>query len=201
MWVRQCELDAQSECPPPIPSRIASNEEFIPPPQSPQQREYEARLADISERAAQRQGMDRRRFLRTGSGMAAAFLALNQVFGDIYEVDAAEAEDQKAFAEKWPKDQFIFDVQTHHVDISQKWYDDTPDGKAVQRFFRALRPSLKGIEDTLEQLNRTHYVKEVIRDSDTVNAVITGGPSPDPDKNPPPPDPMARHPKDVNCTP
>ena len=70
--------------------------------------------------------MTRRDFLRTGSGMAAALLALNQVFGDCYEVDAAEVDDQKAFEEKWPKDQFIFDVQTHHVDVSRKWYDDTP---------------------------------------------------------------------------
>src|SRR5213076_113392 len=121
MWVRQADLDVGGETLP-IPSRIASNEEFIPPPQSPEQKEYEGRLLDISSRAAKRQGMSRRDFLRTGSGMAAAFVALNQVFGDCYEVDAAEVEDQKAFQEKWPKDQFIFDVQTHHVDISKKWY-------------------------------------------------------------------------------
>src|SRR5438477_2156845 len=107
MWVRQCDLDAQAEAPAPIPARIASNEEFIPPPQSPEQKEYEARLTEIGERAARRQGLDRRTFLRTGSGMAAALLALNQVFGDCFAVDAAEVEDQKAFAEKWPKDQFI----------------------------------------------------------------------------------------------
>src|SRR5689334_22620102 len=117
MWVRQCDLDSQAEALPPIPARTASNEEFIPPPQSPQQLQYEARLAALSERAARRQGMNRRDFLRSGSGMAAALLALNAVFGDCYEVRAEEAEDQKAFEEKWPKDQFIFDVQTHHVDI------------------------------------------------------------------------------------
>src|SRR5437764_1477525 len=77
MWVRQCELDAQADCPLPIPSRIASNEEFIPPEQTPEQRRYEARLTEISDAAASAQGMDRRTFLRTGSGMAAALLALN----------------------------------------------------------------------------------------------------------------------------
>src|SRR5690242_1593853 len=158
MWVRQCDLDADNEAPPPIPARIASNEEFIPPPQSPQQKEYEARLAAISERAARRQGLSRRDFVRSGSGMAAALLALNQVFGDCYDVSAAEAEDPKAFEEKWAKEQFIFDGQTHHVDVSKKWYDDTPRGRAIQAFFRSLRPSLKGIGDTLDQLNRAHYV-------------------------------------------
>src|SRR5262245_49488574 len=121
MWIRQCELDADSPLPAPIPTRIASNEEFVPPPQSPEQRQYAERLAEISDRAARRQGVDRRSFLRTGSGMAAALLAMNDVFGPCYDVSAAEADDQRAFEEKWPKQQFIFDVQTHHVDISQQW--------------------------------------------------------------------------------
>src|SRR5436309_8464955 len=197
MWVRQCDLDAQAEAPSPIPTRIASNEEFIPPPQTAQQKEFEARLTAISERAAQRQGLDRRDFLRTGSGMAAALLALNQVFGDCYDVEAAEVEDQKAFAEKWPKDQFIFDVQTHHVDVSRKWYDNTPDGKRAMLFFTLLRPATT-IEKSLEQLNRAHYVKEVFGDSDTVMAVISGIPSRDWDKNPLPPDQMVATRKYVN---
>lgn len=198
MWVRQCDLDARAEAPAPIPARIASNEEFIPPPQSSEQKEYEARLVAISDRAARRQRMDRRDFLRSGSGLAAALLALNQVFGDCYEIDAAEVEDQKAFQERWPKDHFIFDVQTHHVDVSRKWYDDTPDGKRAMAFFRLLRPFSKSLEDSLEQLNRAHYVKEVFGDSDTVMAIISGVPSRDWDKNPLPPDQMVATRKYVN---
>jgi uncharacterized protein len=197
MWVRQCELDARAEAPSPIPTRIASNEEFIPPPQSPQQKEFEARLTELSAHFAQRQGLSRRDFLRTGSGIAAALLALNQVFGPCYDVHATEAEDQKAFEEKWPKDQFIFDVQTHHVDVSRKWYDDTPMGRQALRFFQMLRPALK-VEDSLDQLNRIHYVKEVFGDSDTVMAVISGVPSRDWDKNPLPPDLMVATRKYVN---
>src|SRR5438132_10125726 len=198
MWVRQCDLDAQRETPLPIPSRIVSNEEFIPPPQSPQQQEYEARLAEISEQAARRQGLSRRAFLRTGSGMAAALLALNQVFGDCFAVDAAEVEDQKAYEEKWPKDEFIFDVQTHHVDVSRKWYDDTPDGKKAKTFFMALRKEGKSLEDKLDLLNRAHYVKEVFLDSETVMAIISGVPSREWDKNPLPPDQMVATRKFVN---
>ena len=134
MWVRQCELDSAQEAPPPIPARIASNEEFIPPPQTPQQKEYEARVQAISEHAAKRQGISRRDYLRTGSGMAAALLALNDVFGPCYDVQADEAVDPQAFEEKWPKNQFVFDVQTHHVDIAQQWYDATPDGKVLWKY-------------------------------------------------------------------
>jgi uncharacterized protein len=198
MWVRQCDLDARSRAPSPIPTRIASNEEFIPPPQSPEQRAFEARLKDISEKEAKRQGLSRRDFLRTGSGMAAALLALNQVFGDCYDVGAEEVRDPKAFEEKWPKDQFIFDVQTHHVDVSRKWYETTKDGKAVRSFFTMLRPLAKDTNAALEQLNRAHYVKEVFGDSDTVMAVISGVPSRTWDKNPLPPDQMVATRKYVN---
>jgi predicted TIM-barrel fold metal-dependent hydrolase len=198
MWIRQCDLDAQAEAPAPIPTRIASNEEFVPPAQSPQQKEYEARLRDISERAARRQGVSRRDFLRTGCGMAAALTALNQVFGPCFEVSAEEVEEPKVFAEKWPKDQFIFDVQTHHVDVGKEWYDKTPDGKVAQSFFTRLRPGAKSTMEALEQLNRAHYVKEVFGDSDTVMAVISGVPSRDWDKNPLPPDQMVATRKFVN---
>lgn len=190
MWIRQCDLDATNPAPAPIPTRIASNEEFVAPPQSSEQKKYEARLAEISERSARRQGVDRRTFLRTGSGMAAALLALNDVFGRCYEVDAAEADDQQAFEEKWPKNQFIFDVQTHHVDIAQQWYDQSPDGKVASSFFTRLRPKARSGKEALEQLNRAHYVKEVFGDSDTVMAIISGVPSREWDKNPLPPDQM-----------
>jgi hypothetical protein len=189
MWIRQCDLDAGTEERWPIPTRIASNEEFIPPPQSPEQREVELRLWAIAERAANRLGVSRRDFLRTSCGMAAALVAMNQVFGRCYAVDDEEVVDAAAFEEKWPKDQFIFDVQTHHVDVSRKWYDDTPEGRAVQRFFRAVRPS-PSIEQSIESLNRVHYVKEVFFDSDTVMAVISGVPTREWDKNPLPPDQM-----------
>jgi predicted TIM-barrel fold metal-dependent hydrolase len=198
MWVRQCDLDARAEAPSPIPTRIASNEEFIPPPQSPQQKEFEARLAEISEQSARRQGLSRRAFLRTGSGMAAALLALNKVFGPCYDVEAAEADDQKAFEERWPKDQFVFDVQTHHVDVGRKWYDDTPDGRKALQFFRMLRPFTRSLEESLDLLNRAHYVKEVFGDSDTLMAIISGVPSRQWDKNPLPPDQMVATRKYVN---
>ena len=190
MWVRQCEIDAKSQAALPIPSRIASNEEFIPPPQTPQQKKYEARVKELSEKGAKAQGLDRRKFLRTGSGMAASLVALNEVFGKVYEVDAAEIYQQEAFAEKWPKNQFIFDVQTHHVDVSRKWYANTEEGKRTTAFFRLLRPFTRSLEQSLEQLNRAHYVKEVFGDSDTVMAVISGVPTREWNANPLPPDQM-----------
>ena len=38
--------------------------------------------------------MDRREFLKTTSGMALAFLAMNEVFGPVWQVSEAEAADK-----------------------------------------------------------------------------------------------------------
>ena len=113
-------------------------------------------------------------------------------------MDAAEVEDQKAFEEKWPKDQFIFDIQTHHVDVGPQVVrrHAARQGHA-RRSFSMLRPRLK-VEESLDALNRAHYVKEVFGDSDTVMAVISGVPSREWDKNPLPPDQMVATRKYVN---
>ncbi len=203
MWVRKCDLDAQADAVPPIATRFVSNEEFIPPQQTPEQKEYEARVLELSEKHAKAQGVSRRDFFRSGAGMAASLLALNQVYGACYEVSLDEVKDPKAFEEKRPKKQFIFDVQTHHVDISKKWYDTTPDGKAVRSFFTNLRMGTgpgkaKTTDEALEMLNRAHYVKELFGDSDTVMAIISGVPTRDWDKNPLPPDQMVGTRKYVN---
>lgn len=190
MWVRKCDWDASRDERSPIPTQIVSNEEFIPPSQSPLEREVELRLWAIAEVASAKLGMPRREFLRTSCGMAAALLAMNQVFGPCFEVDADEVLDKDKIAEKWPKREFIFDVQTHHVDVARKWYDDTPDGRRTLLFFRLLRPAAK-VEQSLDALNRDHYVKEIFFDSDTVMAIISGVPSREWHKNPLPPDLMA----------
>ncbi len=198
MWIRRCLVDAELEAPLPIPTQIVSNEEFVPPPQSEKQREVEIRALEIADRQAKRQGLSRRQFLRTGCGMAASLFAMNEVFGPSYEVEAAELEDQDAYREKWPKDQFIFDVQTHHVDVETGWYENAPDGQAVAGFFRMVRPGAKSLKGALELLNRDHYVKEVFFDSDTVMSIISGVPSASWDKNPLPPDRMVATRKHVN---
>src|SRR5689334_21090198 len=75
----------------PVPTQIVSSDEYVPIPQTENQREVEARLKDMSDRLAKRQGMSRRRFFQTAAGMAASFVAMNQVFGNLFEVSAAEA--------------------------------------------------------------------------------------------------------------
>jgi hypothetical protein len=198
MWIRRCQIDADLEAPLPIPTQIASNEEFIPPPQSLQQKKVEALTLAMAEKLAKRQALSRRQFLRTGSGMAAGLIAMNSVFGDCFDVNAAEAENQDAYREKWPKGQFIFDVQTHHVDVEREWYVNTPDGKAMTDLVRSFRGNAKNLTEAVELLNIDHYVKEVFFDSDTVMSIISGVPTATWEKNPLPPDRMVATRKHVN---
>src|SRR5262249_7066581 len=103
--------------PSPVPTQIVSSDEYMPVPQSAKQREVEARLKEMSDRLARRQGLSRRRFFQTASGMAASFVAMNQVFGDLFEVSIAEAAtpelaDQRAEA---LSNQLVIDDQTHFL--------------------------------------------------------------------------------------
>src|SRR5262245_49132358 len=65
----------------PIPTQVISNGEFNPPRQTPEQKQVEARIKELADTYGKKLGMDRRRFLQTASGMAAAFVAMNNVFG------------------------------------------------------------------------------------------------------------------------
>jgi hypothetical protein len=65
----------------PIPTRIVSSDEFAPDPQNPKQREVEARLVAMADELGKKQGLDRRRFFQTAAGMAASFVAMNEVYG------------------------------------------------------------------------------------------------------------------------
>src|SRR5438045_7658078 len=101
----------------PVPTRMVSNGEFNPLPQTQRQRQFEERLKDLSDASARKLGIDRRQFLRTSCGMAAAFVALNDVFGPIFDVSPAEAAQPEAAAERARglAGQFILDDQVHFV--------------------------------------------------------------------------------------
>src|SRR5260370_20978597 len=101
----------------PVPTQIVSNGEFNPLPQTAQQRRFEERVKEIADTIAPRLGLDRRQFLRTGCGMAAAFLAMNDVFGRLFVIDRAEAAEPAAAAERTNSlaGQFIFDHPVHFV--------------------------------------------------------------------------------------
>ena len=191
MWVRQCELDAGDEGRPPIPARIASNEEFVPPPQSPEQKEYEARLADLTERAAQSAGQDP---ARRSSAPAAAWpprcWPSTRSSATATTSRPTRSTTRRPSRRSGPRTSSSSTCRpTTSTSAASGTTTPRPAARS-SRFFERLRPGAKTREESLELLNRAHYVKEIFGDSDTVMAIISGVPSRDWDKNPLPPDQM-----------
>ena len=175
-WVRKCDADDERELHLPIPTQIVSNEEFYPPEQTTEQKRVELELTALAEREAKRLGFSRRRFLASTGGMAAAFVALNSVFGRFFDVEASEMSEPAAYAEKWPKNQFIFDVQTHHVAAGRQI--KVPPLLLYRRAGGAWgNIALREREHKWQDLYLANYIKEIFLDSDTLLAVITGLPS------------------------
>jgi len=103
-----------------VPTRNVSNGEYLPFAQTRAQREVEARVRAIADEAAARLGLSRRHFLSGAGGMAASFLAMNQVFGQFFEASAHELLEPAAAAAGGPAhDLFVFDDQLHMVRDSQ----------------------------------------------------------------------------------
>src|SRR5258706_7744316 len=95
MWLTEKELKQTARADDaafasPVPTQIISNGEYNPLPQTEQQKQVESRIKELADHYAHKLNMDRRTFLKTSSGMAVAFLALNQVFGPILNGSEAE---------------------------------------------------------------------------------------------------------------
>src|SRR6266568_7740901 len=76
--------------PSPIPTQMVSNGEYMPYPQTEKQKRVEARIKELAESASKKLGISRRKFLAGTGGMAAAFLAMNDVFGRLFKVSPIE---------------------------------------------------------------------------------------------------------------
>lgn len=104
----------------PVPTRMVSNGEYMPHPQTDDQKHVEYRVKELADEAAKRLGTTRRRFLMGTGGLAASFLAMNEVYGKkLFNVRPVEMYETAAYAENGvPQDVFVFDDQTHIVRTS-----------------------------------------------------------------------------------
>ena len=159
----------------PIPTQVISNGEFNPSPRNAQQKQVEARIKELADVYGTKQGLDRREFLKTSSGMAAAFLAMNSVYGKIFDVSEAEAADAALATERAEslKNQFIFDVQTHFV------RDDYTQEGVLDFLRQTARDWNTGMDPNnvdFYLLKFENYVRQIYLNSDTDVTVLSGAP-------------------------
>jgi uncharacterized protein len=195
----------QSEVP--VPTQLVSNEEFPPLPQTAAQKEVEDRILAEAGRLAPKLGLSRRDFLRTSSGMAASFLAMNAVFGRFFDVAEAEAADPAAAKAAAGDRFFIFDVQLHYVGDAYDPADAEAGRKGavskgglrrLRTRAKSMNPALASDTGTMADLSWQNFIKEVFLDSETAIGLISTPPGPYPQEAVVPPREMTHIRDEIN---
>ncbi len=170
----------------PIKVDTTTNGEF--PPQ-PLEAHNHAANDFAHERAGdnhRRVNLSRRAFLASTCGAASTLLAFNEVHaafgktGGFYRVPAAAALDPAAADAALGGDEFIFDIQGHHVNPLERWR--APDRSLMQglKFMPHGRCDYLDPDSELGHLQcytGQAFVKEMFLDSDTDIAVLSFTPS------------------------
>src|SRR2546429_3199782 len=173
----------------PIPTQMVSNGEYMPIGQTDKQKEVEARLAALSERVAKQLGMSRRKFLATTGGFAASFIAMNQVFGEFFDVRPIDMLVSDAYAQSGPPENlFVFDDQTHIIrssrtgpgnslrDIAQGNHSSNNPSDLSDELGRVnfpWNPALVGLPNLNSNFHLAQYMKDVYLDSQVTVAIMT----------------------------
>jgi uncharacterized protein len=181
------ELDADGER---LPIKLdgTSNGEFVPFSLS-RAAEYANDTAHrLIDDLAKRRGVARRSFLTSASGAAATLIAFNSAFaatgktGGSYAVDKDAAEDEQVAKAALCSNDFIIDVQNHHVSLEGPWRDRPNPAWEVALLALPIARKLGGAA-SLTPFGAEQYVREVFVDSDTDIAVLSAVPA-DPQENP-----------------
>jgi hypothetical protein len=199
----------------PVDVLPASNEEYFPPPPSREQLGMMALADEETERWRRRFNMSRGEFVRTAAAMTIGFWAIDMIrpgiFGN-YDALAHNTKTTRACDLEWAgrkgletlrnlPGEFVFDVQSHHVDPDGMWRVNNP---ALELFFAGVWPQASpatggkpsigpggyvrgggaGEVDPIDNLSRFHYLKELFLDSATTATVLSVVPSSPDTKNP-----------------
>ena len=158
-------------------------------------------MRDSTDRAAHAAGLDRRAFLRTAGGVAAALTTYNLVACSSKRSPTAATSTTTtsapggSFSVPPPADvpaceqalasggEFIFDVHTHHVMPDRPWVQNAPDTVGL---VEGMLPPDCMAADPLECVNRAAYLHDVFLASDTTIALLSDVPNSGPDDAPVP---------------
>jgi uncharacterized protein len=178
----------------PIPTQMVSNGEYMPAPQTEKQKRVEARIDELSTFASRKLGMDRRRFLCSTGGMAASFIAMNEIFGHFFNVHPLEMFEPEAYAQATaPRDLFVFDDQLHMVRGSSpnrggalrslaqgptsggRGNPFNAQGRLDERgeAWGVWNPAIVGLPNTAETFQIVQFIKDVYLDSQVTVGLLT----------------------------
>ncbi len=198
----------------PVDILPCSNDEYAPLPVTPEQIAIMRLQNREVERWRRHFNMSRRQFVRTSAAMSIGMWSINAVMNTRWgsyalghntattnacDLEWDEATDKSTLMNL--PGEFVFDIQSHHVDPEGDWRVTNP---AMMAFFVAVwpqaspalgdQPGLRedgsirgggaGEIDPVENMSRFHYMKELYLDSATTMTVLSCTPT-SPDTNNP----------------
>jgi hypothetical protein len=162
----------------PIKIDSTSNGEFRPVPLGPELRAARRLAHERNAENARRTGASRRDFLAGLCGAATTLMAYQEVFaatgagGSGFILPKEAAFEPTAAAQTLSGREFIFDVQTHMVDVKGAWRQR----QSAAQWERALGNMPQGAcgeSDKVACFSAERFIKEVFIDSDTQIAVLS----------------------------
>ena len=193
--VAKCQRADVAEPCSPVPTRMISNGEYMPAPQTQEQRSVESRLDELAERTSRRLGISRRQFLASSGGIAAALLAMNDVYGHFFAVGEEELLEPAAHAKAAPpRDLFVFDDQLHMVrgsrpspaalraiaqgpsstpHVKSNPYNDRGQKDELGAVWSIWNPALVGLPIDPGYAHITQFIKDVFLDSQVTIGLLS----------------------------
>lgn len=169
----------------PIKLDATSNGEFMPIPLSAAARSANRVAQERVTGAGKKLRLARRNFLKSITGAAAALIAMNDAFarvgnvGGFFDVPREAAFEPVLARASIGGNEFIFDIQGHHVNPMGSWRRWNNRWTYILRFF----PQSRCGDGAVECFSAEHFIREVFLDSDTDMAVLSAVPAA-PDDNP-----------------
>jgi hypothetical protein len=183
----------------PVPTRMVSNGEYVPHPQTEDQRRVEFRIKELAASASKKLGISRRDFLTSSGGMAASFIAMNEVHGRFFNVSREEMFEPAAFKGAGaPSNLFVLDDQLHTIRSSNRGGAGNTlralaQGPSTPGFTRnpfnaagnvdefgqtwgVWNPALVGLPLTPESFQVVQFVKDMFFDSQMTVGVLSNVP-------------------------
>jgi len=166
----------------PIKIDTTSNGEFTPVPLDAAAKAANRNAQEKVGEAARKLGMGRRDYLITTCGAAATLGAMSEAFaaagktGGHYDVPKEALFEVAAADSAVAGDEFIFDVQLHHVSPRGSWRKNLPSWNGVARNFAKAQDDCREA-DTVDCMGGDDLLREVFMDSDTTAAVLSSVPS------------------------
>jgi hypothetical protein len=171
-----------------LPIRIdtTTNGEFAPRVLEPHNRTANARAQQHAGEYARQKQLSRRSFLTSTCGAASTLLAFNEVHaafgktGGYYQLPASAALDEAAADAALRGNEFIFDIQGHHVNPLDRWRAKSRAMLQGLKFFPHGQCDYLDADSPLghiECFTGQAFIKEMFMDSDTDIAVLTFTPT------------------------